>query len=339
MPRFRQFNQWEKIMSNKVSIRQASRMLEKLITTLGPSGRYLLMGAPGVAKSSIMRQLAAKLGYTLVDIRLAMLSPEQIAGYPYLDNGVMKYALPDWFPAGDKILLFVDELGQAPIAVQNVALQLILDRRVGGHHLPADCIIVGATNRPEDRAGAGALTTALYSRFTTVVTIEPEKAEVIDYFNSIGVNALLTAWIERMLDSVLQFDPREKGGQRSPRTLEEAGKLLTVYENDADHPDLSAALHGVIGSADAASLLAFIATVNSMPTYAEILADPETAAMDVALVGPIAGIIAANLKYAHVPKVMRYVWRFPKEQQATMLASMPLDHPDIDDARKALKMA
>ena len=323
-------------MSNVVSIRQATRIIEKLIGKMGPDARILLQGAPGVAKSSIVRQVAARLGYTLIDLRLVLFSPEMLGGYPYIENGVMRTSLPDWFPTGEKVILFLDELGQAPIAVQNVALQLVLDRHIGQHWLPADTIVIGATNRPEDRAGAGALTTALYSRFTTAITIEPEKSEVSDHFKDIGANALATAWLERIADKALDFDPRDKGGFLCPRTLENAGNLLTAYENDADNPDLKASLHGLLGERNAVSLLAFVSTVASVPDYADIIADPMGAPMDVSMVQPIAGVIETNLKFMHVPKVMQYVGRFPQEQQAVILSRITLDHPDVQDAKAAL---
>ena len=124
----------------------------------------------------------------------------------------MHYARPHWFPTEPKTILFMDELPQASIAVQNVCLQLILDRCVGPHRLPDDCVVIGVGNRPEDRAGANALTTALLSRFTTAITIEPDVDEWLQFAKQQNYNPLVVAWVESQLKTVLDFNPRDKGG-------------------------------------------------------------------------------------------------------------------------------
>jgi MoxR-like ATPase len=61
--------------------------------------------------------------------------PEQVAGYPYVlpETGVMKFSRPEFWPEESKIMLFVDEIGQCPMAMQNVAMQLVHERKIGRH--------------------------------------------------------------------------------------------------------------------------------------------------------------------------------------------------------------
>ena len=68
-------------MSNTVNITQATRIVNRLIESLGAQARILIQGAPGTAKSSIVQQIADSLGYTICDVRAAQKAPEDISGY------------------------------------------------------------------------------------------------------------------------------------------------------------------------------------------------------------------------------------------------------------------
>ena len=325
--------------NNQVSIKQFARILQHQFKTLGNKAKILVLGAPGTAKSSAVYQFVDAIGYNMVDLRLANKAPEDLSGYPHIIDGVMHYAIPHWFPTQEKTVLFVDEIAQASLAVQNVALQLILDRCIGAHHLPDDCIIIAASNRPEDRAGASALTTALRSRFTAVVTLHPEKDEVVEYAKANDWNPLVIAWIQSQLTEVLDFDPRQHGGFRSPRTLEYSSDNLTAYSNEHNNPDLRAILFGLIGDDDAANLLAFCETVKALPSMTEILTDPNNAPTSVEMIEPIAKLLGSQTKFANVSKVIRYIRRYPAEQQAVLARAINnLNHPDVNQLQADLGM-
>lgn len=132
-------------------------------------------------------------------------------------------------------------------------------------------------------------------------------------------NPFIRAWVASQLRSVNDFDPRIKGGFLCPRTLEYAGNILSAYDNDSDNPDCKAALHGCIGDNYASQCLAFIETATSLPTWDNIISDPLAANVEVSMASAIAKTVAANCKYAHVPKVLRYIKRYPVEQQAMFL--------------------
>ena len=74
----------------------------------------LIHSSPGVGKSSIVRQVARKLGIGFVDVRLAEMESVDIRGLPSVDkeNGVMKWNAPDFWPRDPKSkgIIFLDEL-------------------------------------------------------------------------------------------------------------------------------------------------------------------------------------------------------------------------------------
>lgn len=328
-------------MSNKVTIAQCKRAVTACVTSGVKKFRPLLQGAPGVAKTAATEQIADAIGYKLVTIVLSQMTPEHITGYPYLENGVMKYARPAWWPTEARIMLFFDEIGQCPIAVQNVAMQIIHERRVGPHVLPDDTIVIAAGNRAEDRAGSTVMQTALRTRFFPVFEVEPSKDEWVEFATENEFNPLVIAWAKSQLTKVLDFDPSTKGGFLSPRTLEQAGHCMTVYNNDPDNPDLTAALYGVLGRDSASALLAWVKTVAELPSYDEIVHAPYVASMKPDMIDPIGNMIRANVKFGDLSKVAEYIDRYGPEEQAKLVSMLPdacYQHPDIKELAETLKL-
>ena len=61
-------------------------------------------------------------------------------------------------------ILFLDEISAAPQSVQAAAYQITLDRVVGEHKLPENCIVIAAGNRVTDRSVAFKMPKALANR-------------------------------------------------------------------------------------------------------------------------------------------------------------------------------
>lgn len=112
----------------------------------------LLMGEAGIGKSSIVRQIAAEDDAEVIDLRLREWEPPDLVGLPYLekvgDTQITKNAQPFWWPANTnrKIYLLLDELDRCREDMQASAMQLVLDRAVGGRKLPDNVVIWAACN-------------------------------------------------------------------------------------------------------------------------------------------------------------------------------------------------
>ena len=137
---------------------QLTAFLERLISEqLNISA--MIWGAPGIGKSSIVSAAAKNSGYDFIDLRLSQLAPTDLRGLPVaihpknnVERGISKWYPPEFLPKTGKGILFLDEINMAPPAMQGVAQQLILDRKVGNYKVPEDWLIWAAGNRKEDRA-------------------------------------------------------------------------------------------------------------------------------------------------------------------------------------------
>ena len=125
----------------------------------------MIWGPPGIGKSTIVAVVAEEHGFQLIDLRLSQLAPTDLRGLPVAENGYAKWFPPEFLPTDGKGILFLDEINMAPPAMQGVAQQLILDRKVGSYVVPDGWFIWAAGNRKEDRAAVYQMPSALANRF------------------------------------------------------------------------------------------------------------------------------------------------------------------------------
>ena len=120
-----------------------TKSLKALVVQKVPT---FLWGAPGIGKSSIVKQIADEKGLDFIDLRLALMDPTDLKGIPFYDKETHTalWAPPAFLPREGEGILFLDELNSAAPAVQSSAYQLILDRRIGEYELPDGWAIVAA---------------------------------------------------------------------------------------------------------------------------------------------------------------------------------------------------
>lgn len=129
----------------------------------------LLVGTMGVGKSQIVRQVTEELGFRLIDLRLAQMESGDLIGLPYQVNGKTEWAKPGWWPnEGEKCIILLDELNRAPTDVRQAVFQLVLDRKLHTHVLPANCFVHAAINPDNGNYQVETLDPAMMRRFCTL---------------------------------------------------------------------------------------------------------------------------------------------------------------------------
>jgi MoxR-like ATPase len=132
-----------------------------------------IWGPPGIGKSEIVSSITQERSGYMIDMRLALMEPTDLRGIPVpnIETGLMEWLPPADLPTQELadqfecIVLFLDEMNQAPQSVQAAAYQLILNRRLGNYRLPDNVLIVAAGNRESDRGVAYRMPSALANRF------------------------------------------------------------------------------------------------------------------------------------------------------------------------------
>ena len=136
----------------------------------------MLWGPPGVGKSQGVREIAYEIEkrtgreVRITDVRLLLFNPVDLRGIPTAneDKTLAIWLKPQIFQmdASEEVvnILFLDEITAAPTSVQAAAYQITLDRTVGEHKLPANCIVIAAGNRVTDRSVSYNMPKALANR-------------------------------------------------------------------------------------------------------------------------------------------------------------------------------
>lgn len=121
---------------------------------------------------TIAKEIEANTGKTanVTDVRLLLFNPIDLRGIPTsnADKTLAIWLKPQIFqmnPNDDVVnILFLDEISAAPQSVQAAAYQITLDRVVGEHKLPDNCIVIAAGNRTTDKSVAFKMPKALANR-------------------------------------------------------------------------------------------------------------------------------------------------------------------------------
>ena len=213
----------------------------------------MIWGAPGIGKSSIVAQTATAHDLELVDLRLSQLAPTDLRGLPVAADGVSRWYPPEFLPRAGRGVVFLDELNMAPPAMQGMAQQLILDRRVGSYVLPEGWFIWAAGNRKEDRASVFDMPAPLANRFIHL-EIEPHWESWKAHALADGVHEQIIAFLAFRPNLLHQIDPH-KPAWPSPRAWSMASRLHGARLDIAP----------VVGAAVAGEFASYIELYKSLP--------------------------------------------------------------------------
>jgi len=219
----------------------------------------MIWGAPGIGKSSIVGQLAREHSIEFVDLRLSQLAPTDLRGLPVAIDGISKWYPPEFLPRSGKGILFLDELNMAPPAMQGVAQQLILDRKVGSYTVPEGWFVWAAGNRKEDRAAVFDMPAPLANRFLHL-QVEPDFDSFKVYALEVGVDEQIIAFLSYRTTLLHKIDPQQPAWC-SPRSWVMASLL---HQANLD-------IAPAVGVGAAAEFAAFIQLYQSLPNLTPIL--------------------------------------------------------------------
>ena len=158
-------------------------LIERLLIALLADGHLLVEGAPGLAKTSAIRALAARLEADFARVQFTPdLLPADLTGTEVWrpQEGRFEFqAGPVFHP-----LLLADEINRAPAKVQSALLEAMGERQVtvGRHTYPLPALfLVMATQNPIEQEGTFPLPEAQLDRFLMHVKIGyPEAAAEAD---------------------------------------------------------------------------------------------------------------------------------------------------------------
>ncbi|MFC1791042.1 AAA family ATPase [Gemmatimonadota bacterium] len=233
-----------------------------------------LWGAPGIGKSSVVRQIGDAQKLPVTDIRAALLDPTDLRGIPAVVDGRAVWAPPGFLPhdPASKGILFFDELSAAPPLVQASLYQLTLDRRVGDYVLPDGWRIIAAGNRATDASISFRMPAALANRFVHL-DFEVDFNDWRTWAVSYGIHPLVMAFLSLRRELLFQ-QPGSTLAFATPRSWEMVSDVLHEFGSIGKAEDI---LLGVIGEGPALEFINYAENALQEEEVRRILADPEHA--------------------------------------------------------------
>jgi len=241
------------------------------------TGTYLvpfLHGGVGAAKSAVVAQVAKELTIQFLDLRLSNHETVDVTGVPSVVDGRTIFNPPGWLPRDGKGILFLDELPQASVPMQNVAGQIIYDRKWGTYTLPPGWIVVIAGNRLEDRAGTTRTPQQINNRVIHI-NMDPDFLDWKPWALDNGVNPLLVAFLEARQELLHKPSP-DKQAFPTLRTWAMANDVLAL---ELPEPIRNETLMGTVGEGAAGEFISFLRTAQNIPSWKEVLRNPKRAGL------------------------------------------------------------
>lgn len=251
-----------------ISVENAVEILSKSYISLIKAGAaakdfpsVMLWGPPGVGKSQSVRQIARRIEketkktVNVTDVRLLLFNPIDLRGIPVAnaDKTLAVWLKPKIFEMDcDKNtvnILFLDEISAAPQSVQAAAYQLTLDRVVGEHKLPDNCIVIAAGNRVTDKSVAFKMPKALANRLLHI-EIEGSFRSWRKWAVENGINKKVLGYLSFRNDRLFGFDTRNDDlAFATPRSWEMVSNILNCVNGDAK--ETFPLIAGLVGSGTA----------------------------------------------------------------------------------------
>ncbi|MBQ4244897.1 MAG: AAA family ATPase [Clostridia bacterium] len=240
----------------------------------------MLWGPPGAGKSQLVRQLAADIekktgkAVTVTDVRLLLFNPIDLRGIPTAnaDKTLAVWLKPQIFQMDDSDdvinILFLDEISAAPQSVQAAAYQITLDRVVGEHRLPENCIVIAAGNRVTDKSVAFKMPKALANRLMHI-EIESSFSAWKKWAVRKGINPKVTGFLSFRQDYLMRSDGSvDDLAFATPRTWEMVSDLLNCVDDDIEK--MYPMIAGLIGTGAAVELRTWNKVYASLPSIEDI---------------------------------------------------------------------
>lgn len=238
-----------------------------------------IWGPPGIGKSEIVSAIALERSGCMIDMRLALMEPTDLRGIPVpnMDSGLMEWLPPADLPTQELadqfecVVLFLDEMNQAPQSVQAAAYQLILNRRLGNYKLPDNVLIVAAGNRESDRGVSYRMPSALANRFVHLeMTTDFEDWQTWAMENNIDAEVVGYVTAHKM--DLMNFDPRTASRAfATPRSWTFVSQMLPMPGEKITDSRLHDLIAGTVGDGIATKFMAHRAIAGKLPNPTDIL--------------------------------------------------------------------
>lgn len=270
-----------------LSIDKMVNMLSEAYSSIIKDGKspkllpsVMLWGAPGVGKSQAVRQIADRINLEtgkrvcVTDVRLLLFNPIDLRGIPVAseDRTLAVWLKPKIFQMSESKdvvnILFLDEISAAPQSVQAAAYQITLDRVVGEHKLPDNCIVIAAGNRVTDKSVSFKMPKALANRLLHI-EIEGNFSSWRRWAVGSGINAKVLGYLTFRNDRLFGFVAADDNiAFPTPRSWEMVSNILNNVSDNVN--EVFPMIAGLIGKGNAFEFRSWCGVYGELPSMDDV---------------------------------------------------------------------
>ena len=239
----------------------------------------MLWGQPGVGKSQSVRQIAKEIEkltnkkVNITDVRLLLFNPIDLRGIPTsnADKTLAIWLRPKIFNmdiSSDVVnILFLDEISSCPQSVQAAAYQITLDRTIGEHKLPDNCIVIAAGNRITDKSVVNKMPKALANRLMHI-DVEIDFTLWYEWALKNNVHRSVLSFLKNNRKLLNNFESEtDTLTYATPRTWEMVSNVLNCIDSGVDSCGL---IQGLVGKDVGLLFYNYLKTASSLPNIKDI---------------------------------------------------------------------
>lgn len=329
--------------------------LEKLLVNLifendqGPDNRTPIMvaGPPGCGKTGVIKGVAAKYKRRCLIFHPVVSDPTDFKGFPWVNKDTGKASFTPFnefeevLTAKEPLIVFFDDAGHAPKAVQGTLMQPVHERTLNGKPISPFVDFVLATNRRGDKAGVEGIIDPLISR-CLVYEMLPDLDTFLAYWMGAGHRPEVLAFL-RVFPKYLYEQKKTADIANFPcyRTWEFASRIL---ERGIGADLELVALSGAVGEGVAGEFMAYLKLYRDIPDPDEIIKNPDKG--KVPEKADVLYALSAALAYRSTPKtfgaIATYTERMVKagrEEMAVYLLGDALRRcPDVKNSMECARV-
>ena len=245
----------------------------------------LIRGRHGIGKSETVYQVAESMGLPVVERRASQMTEGDLLGLPdnrdVIVNGIKATTFnpPDWFVTActEPVVLFFDEIDRATMEVRQGIFELTDSRKINGHYLHPDTVIMGAVNGGEHGAQdqVGEFDPAELDRWT-VFDLEPTTEDFLHWAKG-KIDDMVWDFINNNHKHLIHTDdyepnkvyPSRRSWVRFARTVEP----LALFAEEGDRDLLLNLCTGFVGFEAAVALRDFVQKYEYQVSIEDLLDD------------------------------------------------------------------
>ena len=301
-------------------------------TSIGGFPTPFLWGPPGVGKSQGIHQMGDRISeltgkkVKITDIRLLLFSPIDLRGVPVADatrtfTDWLKPRIFDMDNSADTVnIILLDELSAAPQSIQAAAYQICLDKRIGEHTLPDNCIVVAAGNRTTDQSVSYKMPKALANRLMHM-NITADYVSWRKWALNNDIDKRIIAYLDYD-NSKFCVEPSSSDlAYPTPRSWEFVSNIIKSAAKDKELKPVLHLIAGCVGLDTAIELSEFTENVLKLPNINRIKKGkstmyPQDANVLYALVNILSKIVREEfetLTNMEIGNICDYVSNIPKD--------------------------